>query len=161
MIRTAQDARDAVASLRYAPEGSRGFGPFLAQSRWGTTLQTYPAAMQDHLICCLLVETAESVGNIEEICSVPGIDILIPAQFDLSTDLSTDLGVMGDFAAPKFQEAIARVEAASKSAAIPLGNVAMTSEQAQALFARDYRLIANFDVLWLQQKAKEMQSWCG
>ena len=156
MIRTAEDARRAVASLRYAPEGTRGFGPFLAQSRWQTTLAEYAGKEQDQLICCLLVETADAVQNIEEICAVPGIDLLIPAQFDLSTDL----GVMGQFDHPIFQEALARVEAAAKSASLPLGNVALNRDAAQALFGRGYRFIASFDILWLREKAGEMKSWC-
>ncbi|WP_406644430.1 aldolase/citrate lyase family protein [Aliisedimentitalea scapharcae] len=156
MIRTADDARNAVASLKYAPEGTRGFGPFLAQSRWQTNLTDYPAQEQDQLVCCLLVETAEAVENIEEICAVPGIDVLIPAQFDLSTDL----GVMGQFDHPIFQAALARVEAAGHAAGLPLGNVAMSRDHADTLFARGYRLIANFDILWLRQKAAEMNSWC-
>lgn len=157
MIRSVEDARSAVASLKYAPEGTRGFGPFIAQSRWQTTLAGYPAQEQDQLICCLLVETAEAVQNIEEICKVPGIDLLIPAQFDLSTDL----GVMGQFDHPTFQAALSRVEAAAKAADIPLGNVALDAEKAAALFARGYRHIAHFDVLWLCEKAADMQSWCA
>ncbi|MGR3615839.1 MAG: HpcH/HpaI aldolase family protein [Paracoccaceae bacterium] len=156
MIRTVKDAQDAVASLRYPPNGTRGFGPFIAQSRWGTDLGSYPQKMQDKLVCVLLIETADAVENIEDICNVPGIDIIVPAQFDLSTDL----GVMGDFASDIFQSALARIEAAATKAGLPLGSVAMAQEQADALFAKQYRMIANFDVLWLRQKAAEMTSWC-
>lgn len=156
MIRTPEDAAKAVASLRYPPNGVRGFGPFLAQSRWQTDLMGYRSAMEDRLICCLLVETRESIENIEAICAVPGIDILIPAQFDLSTDL----GIPGQFDHPEFQAAIARVESAANAAGLPLGNVAMAAPQAEALFARGYRMIAGFDILWLRAKAAEMAAWC-
>lgn len=156
MIRTAQEAVKAVASLRYPPDGVRGFGPFLAQSRWQTGLMGYRAEMEPRMICCLLVETRESIENIDEICAVPGIDILIPAQFDLSTDL----GIPGQFEHPDFTAAIARVETAAAAAGLPLGNVALAARQAEALFARGYRMVAGFDVLWLQAKAAEMKSWC-
>ncbi|WP_425046529.1 HpcH/HpaI aldolase family protein [Primorskyibacter sp. S87] len=156
LIRTAEDARKAVASMRYPPHGRRGFGPFIAQSRWGESLPTYPAAIGPELVCCLLVETADAVENIEEICAVPGIDLLVPAQFDLSTDL----GVMGQFDHPEFQAALARVESAAKAAGLPLGNAAMAKPQADALFDRGYRLIAGFDVLWIREKAAEMHVWC-
>lgn len=157
MIRTAEEAANAVASLRYPPSGVRGFGPFLAQSRWQTDLMGYRTAMEDRLICCLLVETRESVENIEEICAVPGIDVLIPAQFDLSTDL----GRPGQFDHPEFQAAIARVETAANAAGLPMGNVALAAAQAEALFARGYRMVAGFDVLWLRAQAAEMARWCG
>lgn len=155
MVRTAEDAREAVACMRYPPRGTRGFGPFLAQARWQTGLMSYRDAMEDQLVSCLLVETRESIENIEEICAVEGIDLLVPAQFDLSTDL----GIPGQFDHPDFLAALKRVEDAAFDAGIPLGNIAMAAPQAEALFARGYRVIAGVDVLWLQAKAAEAQSW--
>lgn len=155
LIRSADDARRAVAALRYPPLGNRGFGPFIAHSRAGTTLQDYKTAVDGSLTAVLLVETADAVENIAEICAVPGIDLLVPAQFDLSTDL----GISGQFDHPDFQAAIAKVEAAAFAAGIPLGNVGLTEPQARALFEKGYRVIAGFDLLWLKAKAAEAQGW--
>jgi 2-keto-3-deoxy-L-rhamnonate aldolase RhmA len=155
LIRSAADAARAVASLRYPPNGTRGFGPFLAHSRWGTSLMDYREAVDGRLICCLLVETRDAIENIEAICAVPGIDAIIPAQFDLSTDL----GISGQFDHPDFLAAIAKVEDAANAAGIPLGNVGLAKPQADALFAKGYRIIAGFDILWLKAMAAETQSW--
>ena len=155
LIRSAEDAARAVASMRYPPHGTRGFGPFIAQSRWGSSLMTYRTDVEDRLVCCLLVETKDAVENIEEICAVPGIDLLVPAQFDLSTDL----GISGQFDHPDFQAAVAKVEAAAKAAGIPLGNASLNKAQADTWFERGYRVIAGFDVLWLRAAAAEAQSW--
>ncbi len=155
LIRTAEDAKRAVASLRYPPNGNRGFGPFLAHSRWGVSLMDYREAVDGQLICCLLVETRDAIENIEAICAVEGIDAIIPAQFDLSTDL----GISGQFDHPDFQDAIAKVEDAANAAGIPLGNVGLAKPQAEALFAKGYRIIAGFDILWLKGMAAETQSW--
>ncbi len=155
MINTAADARKAVASLYYPPKGNRGFGPFIAHSGAGVSLLDYKDAVDGTLACMLLVETAEAINNIDEIAAVPGIDLLVPAQFDLSTDL----GISGQFDHPDFIAAIAKVEAAAKANNIPLGNVALGQPQAKGLFARGYRVIAGFDILWLKAKAAETQSW--
>lgn len=155
LIRTVEDAARAVASMQYPPNGTRGFGPFIAQSRWNTTLMDY-SSYQDKLVCMLTIETREAVENIEDICQIPGIDMIIPAPFDLSTDL----GVMGQFDHPEFVAAIARIEAASNDAGIPMGGVGRAKPQAEALFARGYRLIADFDVLLLRDKVVEMNDWC-
>ncbi|WP_181824639.1 HpcH/HpaI aldolase/citrate lyase family protein [Phaeobacter gallaeciensis] len=155
LIRTAEDAEQAVASLRYPPNGTRGFGPFLAHSRWGTSLMEYRESVDGHLVCFLLVETRDAVENIEAICAVPGIDAIIPAQFDLSTDL----GVSGQFDHPDFLAAVAKVEDAASSAGIPLGNVGLAKPQADGLLAKGYRIIAGFDILWLKAMAAETQSW--
>ncbi|NNK78371.1 MAG: 2,4-dihydroxyhept-2-ene-1,7-dioic acid aldolase [Litoreibacter sp.] len=155
LIRTAQDAEDAFAALKYPPAGTRGFGPFLAQARWQTGLLGYREAVEDKLVNCLLVETKDAVENIEAICAVPGIDLLVPAPFDLSTDL----GVSGQFTHPDFTAAIAKIEAAANKAGIPLGGVGLTEEQAKTLIARNYRVIVGFDVIWLDQKTRETQGW--
>lgn len=155
LIQTPEDAERAVASLHYPPKGNRGFGPFLAQSRWGTDLMRYREEVEPRLICCLLVETVEAVENIEEICQVPGIDLMIPAQFDLSTSL----GLSGQFDHPDFQAAVTKIEKACLNAGLPLGNVALSQDQATGLFNRGYRVLAGFDAIWLRAKAAETQSW--
>ena len=157
MIRTVADAQKAVASLRYPPHGNRGFGPFIAHSAAGVSLLDYKDAVDGTLTCMLLVETADAIENIDEIASVPGIDLLVPAQFDLSTDL----GISGQFDHPDFKAAIAKVEQAAKANGIALGNVALSQEQADGLLARGYRLICGFDLIWLKAKTVEAQSWLG
>lgn len=156
MARTAADAARAVASLRYPPSGTRGFGPFLAQSHFGTTLMEYRDRIEPHLVCMLLIETADAVANIDAILAVDGIDIVVPALFDLSTDL----GRPGQFDHPEVVAAIEAVERAADSAGVPRGVVALSSDQATAAFARGNRLIAGVDVLWLRNIAAAAQSWC-
>jgi len=155
LVRTAEDARRAVASLKYPPDGTRGFGPFLAHNFEGTGVLDYREKIDGSRICVLLVETRDAVENIEEICAVPGIDLLVPAAFDLSTDM----GVSGQFDHPDVVDAFQRIEAAANAAGIPLGNAALNKAQADGLFARGYRVIAGFDVLWLRAMAADVQSW--
>ncbi|MXQ08600.1 2,4-dihydroxyhept-2-ene-1,7-dioic acid aldolase [Alphaproteobacteria bacterium GH1-50] len=155
LIRTAEDAARAVASLRYPPSGARGFGPFLAHSFEGVSLMDYRATVDESRVCMLLIETREAVENIEEICKVPGIDILVPAFFDLSTAY----GVSGQFDHPDVVAATARIEAAASEAGLPLGGPALSKAQADALFARGYRVIAGFDILFLKAAVAEAQGW--
>jgi 2-keto-3-deoxy-L-rhamnonate aldolase RhmA len=155
LIRDAQDAKRAVASMRYPPRGTRGFGPFIAQSRWQTSMPTYQADVEDQLVCCLLIETVEAVANIEEICATEGVDLLVVAAFDLSTAL----GVSGQLGHPDFIAAQTTIEQAVAKAGIPLASNALTKEQADGLFARGYRMVGGFDILWLRQKSGEIQSW--
>lgn len=155
MIRTAEDARRAVASMRYPPDGDRGFGPFIAQSRWNTTMLGYVRDIAPQLVCCLLVETRDAVDSIDAICAVEGIDMLIPAQFDLSTDL----GVMAQFDHPDFLAAIAKIETAAKAANMPLGQVALTREAALAAYTKGYRVTCGFDAIWLRNAAQQATDW--
>ena len=155
LIKTAEDARRAVASLRYPPVGNRGFGPFIAHSHWKVGLLDFAAEMDGKLVCCLLIETVEAIENIDEICAVEGIDLIIPAQFDLSTAL----GVSGQFDHPDFIAAMEKAENAAKAANIPLGGIGMSKEQAESLFAKDYRVIAGFDLLFLKAAVVACTGW--
>lgn len=155
LIRTAEDARRAVASMRYPPVGNRGFGAFIAQSYWQSDLQSFRNDTEDQLITMLLIETRDAVENIEDICTVDGIDILVVALFDLTTDL----GVMGQFDHPDVRAAMQKIETAARKHAIPLGSNALDADMAQGLFARGYRAIAGFDVLWLRARTIEFNSW--
>ena len=155
LVRTAADAERAVRSLRYPPDGTRGFGPFIAHNHEEVSLPEYRPKTDGSRVAVLLVETREAVENIEEICAVPGIDLLIPAAFDLSTDY----GVSGQFDHPDVVAAMHKVETAAKAAGLPLGNAVLTKDQAEGLFARGYRVIAGFDAVWMRGRAAEMQGW--
>jgi 4-hydroxy-2-oxoheptanedioate aldolase len=156
LIRNAEDAERAVSFVTYPPDGARGWGPFVAHSRHGVALGDYLAEVGPRIACVLLIETAEAVENIDAILAVPGIDLIVLAQFDLSTAL----GVHGRFDAPPFLEAVATVERAAQVAGVPLGTSGLTPEQSRAAVAAGYRvLIHGFDVLMLKQQVAAFRDW--
>ena len=107
-------------------------------------------------VCGLLIETKAAVDNIEEICKVEGIDYMVLATFDLSTEL----GVSGKLDAPVVLEAVRHAEQAILKAGIALGAAAFTKEQAQANLRRGHRLFVHgFDVLMLKQHAHQAGAW--
>lgn len=156
LVGTAEDAAQAVALTRYPPHGRRGWGPFVAHARWGTPLFDHLGQRGDATVVMLLIETRAAVENIEAICAVEGIDCMVIAPFDLSTEL----GVSGRFDAPVFQEAITRLERVILASGIPLGGVAMSAAQTADILARGYRLpVHGFDVLMLGAQAREHATW--
>ena len=153
LVRTAEEAAACVASMRYPPKGVRGWGAFVAHSRWGVPPMDYLPNYGHRTVCCLLIETTEAVQNIDAIFAVDGVDMAIVAPFDLSTSL----GVSGQFGHPDFVEAVAKIEAAAKAAEIPLGGgPANTQAEIDALFDRGYRLVGGFDVLQIKRVVGEM-----
>jgi 4-hydroxy-2-oxoheptanedioate aldolase len=155
LIRTAADAQRCVASMKYAPAGNRGWGPFVAHSRWDSPLLEYAGGPGQETVCMLLIETLEAVENIEAICAVGGVDCLILAPFDLSTAL----GVSGQLHHPKMLEAAAHIESVVFSAGIPLGGPALTREATEALLAKGYRLVGGIDLLSLKSAVSEARRW--
>jgi 4-hydroxy-2-oxoheptanedioate aldolase len=156
LVRTAAEAAECVALTRYPPHGRRGWGPFIAHSRWSVELQDYLPKREPEAVCGILIETKDAVDNIEDICKVEGIDYLMVATFDLSTDLA----VPGKFDAPILLEAVKHVEQAVLKAGIALGAAALTREQAQGNIRRGHRiLVYGFDVLILKQHARQTADW--
>jgi 4-hydroxy-2-oxoheptanedioate aldolase len=155
-VRTADDAAECVALLRYPPRGRRGWGPFIAHARWGVGLLDYLPQREDKTICMLLIETRAAVENIEAICRVEGVDGMIIAQFDLATEL----GVPGRFDAPEFHDAFVHLERVILEAGIPLGAAALTREQTRTLLDRGHRLpVHGFDVLMLGGLVRQTAEW--
>jgi 4-hydroxy-2-oxoheptanedioate aldolase len=155
-IRTAEDAAECVALLRYPPRGRRGWGPFVAHARWGVGLLDYLPQREDATVCMLLIETRAAVENIEAICQVEGVDGMIIAQFDLATELA----VSGRFDAPEFRDAFAHLEQVILAAGIPLGAAALTREQTRELLDRGHRLpVHGFDVLMLGGLVRQTAEW--
>lgn len=156
LVTTAETVADCVALTRYPPHGKRGWGPFIAHSRWGVELTDYLPQRGDRTVCGLLIETRRAVENIADICKVEGVDFMIIAPFDLSTDL----GVSGRFDAPEFREAVQQAERVILEHGVPLGGAAMTQEQTRALVQRGYRVLAHhFDVIMLKQAVRQMKQW--
>ncbi len=119
-------ARQAVAACKYPPEGARGFGPGLAGFRWPAP-EGYVRFANRNVMVITIIEQARAVDQIEEIASVPGIDVL----FIGVNDLSYSLGLGGRQNEPKLQEAIDKIVAAGKKHNIPLGRPAGSAEQVQ------------------------------
>jgi 4-hydroxy-2-oxoheptanedioate aldolase len=156
LVTSAESAAECVALTRYPPAGRRGWGPFVAHSRWGVNLFDYYAQRGGETVCVLLIETRSAIDHIQEICKVEGVDCMIVAPFDLSTDL----GVSGRFDAPELLEAIKQAERAILEAGIPLGGAALTKDQTQAILKKGYRVLAHqFDVLILKQFVQQTAEW--
>lgn len=146
MVRSADDVERCVAAVTYPPEGSRGWGPFVAHARHAVSPGAYSTAVGPHMTCCVQIETLEAVQDIDAIVRVPGVDLVMIAPFDLSCAL----GIEGRFDEPRFVEAVATVERAVMGAGVALCGVALTPERARDLAGRGYRaLLRGIDVFML------------
>ncbi|SFI09588.1 HpcH/HpaI aldolase family protein [Albimonas pacifica] len=154
-VNTPEDAARCVAALRYPPEGTRGWGPFLASSRWDAPLFDYQPRFGDRPYGYFTLETAQAAENAQAILATPGVDIAVMAAFDLSSDL----GLAGRFDHPDFLAAAKKIEDAALAAGVPLAGGARDEAQIRAMKARGYRIFANFDVLMLKAAAAAQAGW--
>jgi 4-hydroxy-2-oxoheptanedioate aldolase len=156
LTNTAEEAAECVAMTRYPPHGRRGFGPFVAHSRWGRTFDESLTHLSDNARCSLLIETKAAIDNIEAICAVPGISTMVLARLDLSVDM----GCPGRFDAPEFLAATEKFERAAKAAKIPMSALALTPEEVKSAVARGYSsVLLGYDVLMLKNAATTAMGW--
>ena len=87
MICTAYEAEAAIASTLYPPLGNRGWGPFFAPMRWRMTPAQYLEEADTALTRIVLIEHPDALANLDDILSVPGIDVALLAPNDLSLNM--------------------------------------------------------------------------
>jgi 4-hydroxy-2-oxoheptanedioate aldolase len=138
MISSRTDAEKAVRSVRYPPRGDRLWGPFHAPFRWNVSMGDYMATADDDMICMVTIEHVEAVERIDEIMATPGIDVAVIGPGDLATSINKR-GLIDD---GEVQSLIARAEAGILKSGVPIGGVARTAEQANAMVDRGYLLLA-------------------
>jgi 4-hydroxy-2-oxoheptanedioate aldolase len=156
LVNSAEEAADCVAMTKYPPQGRRGFGPFIAHSRWAVPFEEYFVSIGNTARCNILIETRAAIQNIEAICAVPGISTLVLAGLDLSVNL----GCSGRLDDPEFLEAVERFEKATAAAGVPKGTLALTGEQARVAAARGYSSVGlGFDILMLKSAAIAAIGW--
>jgi 4-hydroxy-2-oxoheptanedioate aldolase len=106
MVNTRAQAEAVVRSARYAPSGARSWGPVMAGLRHADNRQW----ADDTIAVIPMIETAEAIGNLDDILSVPGIDAIYVGPADLA--ISLGLEPSGNEGTPVFDDALATIVAA-------------------------------------------------
>jgi 4-hydroxy-2-oxoheptanedioate aldolase len=136
-VQTPEEARRAVAAVRYPPAGIRGVAATPRASRFGRVKDYLRSA--DGEICVLLqVETRSAFDQLEAIAAVEGVDGI----FIGPADLSASFGHLGNPQHPEMQkhleQAARRLKAAGKPAGILTGN----AEEARRYIDWGYTFVA-------------------
>lgn len=123
MVESGAEAQAAVDAMRYPPEGRRGLGPGRA-TRYGRSLPEYMDRADDELVTICQIESRAGVENAASIAGAAGVDAVIVGQ----GDLSTNLGIFGEWEADTFAESLDTVIAAAEDAGVPVGMLALDHE---------------------------------
>ena len=102
-IRSAAEAREAVAWTRFPPEGLRGVASSTRAGNY-TRYKDFLGRANDEIGLVLQIESREALDDLDAICRVPGVD----AVFIGPSDLSAALGHRGQPGHPDVQAAISK-----------------------------------------------------
>jgi 2-dehydro-3-deoxyglucarate aldolase/4-hydroxy-2-oxoheptanedioate aldolase len=149
-VETRAQVEAVIKAMKYPPAGERGVGLTLAHDDYtGGDVHAKLRQANNETLVIVQVETAAAIENLEEMLSVPGVDVAWVGHFDLSVSM----GIPGDFDHPRFLAAIDRmVEVCRRHKIAPgvmQGSVGAVSEWME----RGFRAIAYSGDVWLLQNA--------
>jgi len=136
-VNTKEEAISAVRAARYAPEGSRGFGPYCASLRWGMSVLEYASIANMEVSVIILIETVEGVENVDEVVSTPGIDMVLQGPVDLAASMGS-IDLQGS---PEHNAALKRIYEACKGAHVPVAAYVTSMETLRQGIASGYDAI--------------------
>lgn len=123
MVNTADDARRAVAAVRYPPIGTRSWGPRRAARLHGGP-EEYARGADDNAVIITQVETEEAVKNLDDILSVPGLTGIMIGP----ADLAISMGYMHDRSNQRVLDTMHSVLDRCLEHGVPFGYFAATVE---------------------------------
>ncbi len=108
-VDTAEEAARVVAHCKYPPMGHRSVVGALPQFGYQpmSVGETTKVANAETLVI-VMVETPTAIENVDAIAAVPGIDVVLIG----TNDLCAELGIPGQFADPRVEDAYRKVVAA-------------------------------------------------
>jgi len=111
-VRTRQDVEEILRLIKFPPRGVKGFGagtcPAGKYLGWQPDMREQIDYFNDDFVLGIQIETKEAMENLEEILAVPGVDIAVIGN----DDLTLGLGIPGQNNHPDYIAAIHRVIAA-------------------------------------------------
>ncbi|HSS10646.1 MAG TPA: aldolase/citrate lyase family protein [Acidimicrobiales bacterium] len=150
MVNSRDEAELAVAACRYAPEGTRSFGPV----RSALFLGADPTIVNRQVACLVMIETITAVEAADEICSTPGVDGIYVGP----ADLAITMGLSPSFLAPSKEhaDAIETVRLACERAGILAGVHTGGGQQAEAYLDQGFNMVTiSTDAALLRSTARE------
>lgn len=120
MVNTREEAERAIGWSKYPPLGIRSIGGIFGPYGFGVKdWPTYAGTANDEIMVILQIESAPGLENLEDILSVPGIDVAFVGPNDLHAHLG--LTPSTDGTEPEFVAALERIQAEAKRRHIALG----------------------------------------
>ena len=103
-VNSPEDAKQAVAAVKFGPGAQRGLAAGTRPDRWGlgAKMSDFVTDANQGSLVCVQIEHSDAVANIEDILRVDGIDV----YFIGPSDLSQSMGYPGNPKAPPVAEAI-------------------------------------------------------
>jgi 4-hydroxy-2-oxoheptanedioate aldolase len=136
-VDTPGQAADFVRACRYPPRGLRGAGAGLRAARHGLDGGYYDAAIEDGRLLVAQIESARAVENVDAICAVDGVDMLLIGP----RDLSASIGKLNRFDDAELRSLVDHAAARIRAAGKFLASTLFPGRTVSDMFAEGYDLV--------------------
>jgi 2-keto-3-deoxy-L-rhamnonate aldolase RhmA len=136
-LNTPDEVREALRHLWYPPQGDRGVAGYNRARQFGGDGRD-TTEVNDSILSVVQIESVGALENVREIAAIPGVDVLFVGP----SDLSTSMGIPGQFDAPELLAGFDSVIAAAREQKISVAILAGDLSRVEPLSARGFDFIA-------------------
>jgi 2-keto-3-deoxy-L-rhamnonate aldolase RhmA len=137
-VETRQQAEDIVSQLKYAPAGKRGVALGIAHDLYRAGSPEFFAQANEEIAVILLLETEKAFENLDDIVSVPGVDVAWMGHYDLTASM----GIPAQFDHPRLLAAMDALVAACRKHGVAPGFLPPSPESAVHWIDKGFRAIS-------------------
>jgi len=138
-VSSAEEARRAVAAVKYHPEGERGLSPYTRSGGYSHHEAPGLAARENaRTLTVLLVEGEHGLADLDAIAAVPGVDVVYIGIYDLSQAVGRPGEIDHPHVVTAVEDAVQRLAAHDVAA----GCLAQTPEQLHRYIVLGVRFLA-------------------
>ncbi len=137
-VETREQAQDIVAQLKYAPQGRRGVALGIAHDLYQAGDRNIFTKINEEIVVILLLETEKAFENLDDIISVPGVDIAWMGHYDLTVSM----GIPAQFDHPRFLAAMDSLISVCRRHGVAPGFLPPTAESAVHWIQKGFRAIS-------------------
>lgn len=142
-VETRAQAENIVSQLKYAPQGRRGVALGLAHDLYHAGNADFFAKTNEEICVIIMVETEKAFENLEQILSVPGVDVAWIGHYDLTVSM----GIPTQFDHPRILTAMDELVTMCRRYGVAPGYLPPSPESAAHWIEKGFRLISlNTDV---------------
>ncbi|OCF57470.1 hypothetical protein L486_04928 [Kwoniella mangroviensis CBS 10435] len=114
-VNSAAEAANVVKYARFAPLGERSATGTMPMLRYANVPAKFANPICYDLVTVIcMIETVRALEDVDSIAAVEGVDVLLIGR----GDLTSDMGIPGDFSNPRIEEAFDRVSAAAQKGSV-------------------------------------------
>jgi 2-dehydro-3-deoxyglucarate aldolase/4-hydroxy-2-oxoheptanedioate aldolase len=137
-VETRQQAEDIVSQLKYAPMGKRGVALGIAHDLYRAGNANFFAEANEEIAVILLLETVKAFENLDDIVSVPGVDVAWMGHYDLTVSM----GIPAQFDHPRLLAAMDALVTSCQKHGVAPGFLPPTPESAVHWIDKGFRAIS-------------------